>query len=186
VAANEASGACKRQNEGAAPRRGGAFVCSAGGARTLKKGALGGRGSVTRVWKTEQATAVGGDPGGRGPRQNHKHSTIPWALLGHRGREGDLPIGSERDTSRSETGDNGGEFDPGSGSTLAACLMHASRTGWPSGHLRGGRVRTTWAICRLVGDSFRKREVIPHELVSRVGEMRKGSQDSPDEEPASD
>ena len=23
----------------------------------------------------------------------------------------------------------GGEFDPGSGSTLAACLMHASRTG---------------------------------------------------------
>ena len=24
---------------------------------------------------------------------------------------------------------HGGEFDPGSGSTLAACLMHASRTG---------------------------------------------------------
>ena len=24
---------------------------------------------------------------------------------------------------------DGGEFDPGSGSTLAACLMHASRTG---------------------------------------------------------
>jgi hypothetical protein len=34
--------------------------------------------------------------------------------------------------------DIGGEFDPGSGSTLAACLMHASRT-WP---LRGCAWRT--------------------------------------------
>lgn len=80
----------------------------------------------------------------------------------------------------------GGEFDPGSGSTLAACLMHASRTGSSSEDLRGGRVRTTWAICRRVGDSSRKREVIPHERIDRVGPMRKGSSDSPDEEPASD
>ena len=33
----------------------------------------------------------------------------------------------------SETLNIGGEFDPGSGSTLAACLMHASRTGWRFG-----------------------------------------------------
>lgn len=33
----------------------------------------------------------------------------------------------------------GGEFDPGSGSTLAACLMHASRTERPSGrHVADG------------------------------------------------
>jgi hypothetical protein len=56
----------------------------------------------------------------------------------------------------------GGEFDPGSGSTLAACLMHASRTGLPSGDNRGGRVRNTWAICPEVGGSPRKRGVIPH------------------------
>ena len=68
----------------------------------------------------------------------------------------------------------GGEFDPGSGSTLAACLMHASRTGWPSGCLRGGRVRNTWATCPLVGASPRKRGVIPHTLAARVGVVRKG------------
>ena len=68
----------------------------------------------------------------------------------------------------------GGEFDPGSGSTLAACLMHASRTGRLSGRARGGRVRNTWAICPGEGDSFRKREVIPHVLGDRVGSPRKG------------
>ena len=69
----------------------------------------------------------------------------------------------------------GGEFDPGSGSTLAACLMHASRTGCPSGHLRGGRVRNTWVTCPLVGASLRKRRVIPHKLASRVGGVRKAA-----------
>jgi hypothetical protein len=121
------------------------------------------------VWKTEQAWI--GDGSGR--KNVHRERGAPRGTA-----EGVRPGGSP--------GDTGGEFDPGSGSTLAACLMHASRTGWPSGHLRGGRVRTTWAICRRVGDSFRKREVIPHELVSRVGDMRKGSQESPDEEPAPD
>ncbi len=64
---------------------------------------------------------------------------------------------------------SGGEFDPGSGSTLAACLMHASRTGLPSGGSRGGRVRNTWAICPAVGASRRKRRVIPHGVPDRVG-----------------
>ena len=55
----------------------------------------------------------------------------------------------------------GGEFDPGSGSTLAACLMHASRTGLPSGGSRGGRVRSTWATCPGAGDSRGKPRAIP-------------------------
>jgi hypothetical protein len=61
----------------------------------------------------------------------------------------------------------GGEFDPGSGSTLAACLMHASRARTLSGVLRGGRVRNTWATCPGVGDSRGKPRVIPHTFGSR-------------------
>ena len=61
----------------------------------------------------------------------------------------------------------GGEFDPGSGSTLAACLMHASRARTLSGVLRGGRVRNTWATCPGVGDSRGKPRVIPHTFTTR-------------------
>jgi hypothetical protein len=57
-----------------------------------------------------------------------------------------------------------GEFDPGSGTTLAACLMHASRTGAASAVDRGGRVRNTWATHPSVGDNGGKPLVIPHEL----------------------
>ena len=67
----------------------------------------------------------------------------------------------------------GGEFDPGSGSTLAACLMHASRARALSGVLRGGRVRNTWATCPGVGDSRGKPRVIPHTLLLQSGGARK-------------
>ena len=67
----------------------------------------------------------------------------------------------------------GGEFDPGSGSTLAACLMHASRARTLSGVLRGGRVRNTWATCPGVGDSRGKPRVIPHTLRLQPGGARK-------------
>ncbi len=67
----------------------------------------------------------------------------------------------------------GGEFDPGSGSTLAACLMHASRARTPSGVLRGGRVRNTWATCPGVGDSRGKPRVIPHTVLLQPGGVRK-------------
>jgi hypothetical protein len=55
-----------------------------------------------------------------------------------------------------------GEFDPGSGRTLAACLTHASRTmklfrGWISGE----RVSNTWAICPALRDKPWKRGLIP-------------------------
>jgi hypothetical protein len=69
----------------------------------------------------------------------------------------------------------GGEFDPGSGSTLAACLMHASRARTLSGVLRGGRVRNTWATCPGVGDSRGKPRVIPHTLLLQPGGARKGA-----------
>jgi hypothetical protein len=72
-------------------------------------------------------------------------------------------------------GSIGGEFDPGSGSTLAACLMHASRARTLSGVLRGGRVRNTWATCPGVGDSRGKPRVIPHTFGSRQGISKKGS-----------
>ena len=58
-----------------------------------------------------------------------------------------------------------GEFDPGSGRTLAACLTHASRTGRlkacfyePSGK----RVSNAWATCRKDGDNIPKGVLIPN------------------------
>src|SRR5919205_1315163 len=54
-----------------------------------------------------------------------------------------------------------GEFDPGSGQTLAAHLRHASRTRelrLPS----GGRVSNTWATCPAVGDTRGKPRLRPH------------------------
>ena len=58
-----------------------------------------------------------------------------------------------------------GEFDPGSGRTLAACLTHASRARkflreFPS----GGRVSNTWATCLIEGDSLPKGRLIPHKV----------------------
>jgi hypothetical protein len=41
-----------------------------------------------------------------------------------------------------------GEFDPGSGRTLAACLIHASRAVRPfRGYTSGERVSNTWVTC---------------------------------------
>ena len=57
-----------------------------------------------------------------------------------------------------------GEFDPGSGRTLAACLTHASRTG----HLRvvsGERVSNTWVICPVLRDKPGKLGLIPDRTV---------------------
>ena len=58
-----------------------------------------------------------------------------------------------------------GEFDPGSGRTLAACLTHASRTGRlkacfyePSGK----RVSNAWATYRKDGDNIPKGVLIPN------------------------
>ena len=81
----------------------------------------------------------------------------------------------------------GGEFDPGSGSTLAACLMHASRAGSASADSRGGRVRSAWATCPGAGGSRRKRRVIPRTLGPLWGDRGKAAFGrSPREGPAAD
>ncbi len=58
--------------------------------------------------------------------------------------------------------DINGEFDPGSGRMLAACLTHASRTvkgacPWISGE----RVSNTWATCPSLWDNSGKPGLIP-------------------------
>ena len=59
-----------------------------------------------------------------------------------------------------------GEFDPGSGRTLAAGLIHASRTGWSSNTLvSGARVRNAYATYLLLGDSPKKFGLIPHNII---------------------
>src|ERR1700751_4970440 len=65
-----------------------------------------------------------------------------------------------------------GEFDPGSGLTLAARIMHVSRTrasfsqerGVPSGE----RVSNTWATFPIAGDNTGKPLLIPHVVTGRM------------------
>ena len=55
-----------------------------------------------------------------------------------------------------------GEFDPGSGRTLAACLTHASRTVRPFwGYTSGERVSNTWVTCLKLWDKPGKLGLIP-------------------------
>ena len=58
------------------------------------------------------------------------------------------------------------EFDPGSESTLAARLTHASRTRKreQSRKYSGVRVSNTWVIYPLVGNNAGKPALIPHKL----------------------
>ena len=67
------------------------------------------------------------------------------------------PINFDREKSYNE------EFDPGSGRTLAACLMHASRT-----VVFGRQWRTAEehvGTCPRVGDNAPKGTLIPHTLL---------------------
>ena|GEM_PF-3167626 len=55
-----------------------------------------------------------------------------------------------------------GEFDPGSGRTLAACLTHASRTvKGACSRISGERVSNTWATCPRLWDNSSKEALIP-------------------------
>ena len=62
-----------------------------------------------------------------------------------------------------------GEFDPGSGRTLAACLTHASRTvnllRWG---ISGERVSNTWATCPQLWDNSKKLGLIPDMTAGRM------------------
>jgi hypothetical protein len=63
-----------------------------------------------------------------------------------------------------------GEFDPGSGRTLAACLTHASRTVRPfRGYTSGERVSNTWVTCPLLWDKPGKLGLIPDMTCSCMG-----------------
>ena len=63
-----------------------------------------------------------------------------------------------------------GEFDSGSGRTLAACLTHASRT---ESALRsdssGERVSNTWVICPALWDKPGKLGLIPDRTTACMG-----------------
>ena len=49
------------------------------------------------------------------------------------------------------------EFDSGSGRTLAACLIHASRAGVPlRGYASGGRVSNAWITCPVLANTDEK------------------------------
>jgi hypothetical protein len=63
-----------------------------------------------------------------------------------------------------------GEFDPGSGRTLAACLTHASRTERPfRGYSSGERVSNTWVICPALRDKLGKLGLIPDRTTACMG-----------------
>ena len=76
-----------------------------------------------------------------------------------------------------------GEFDPGSGRTLAACLTHASRAGFFRERLRsiltgpsGERVSNTWVTCPRDRDNSSKGLLIPDNLLESHGSGSKGWQ----------
>ena len=63
-----------------------------------------------------------------------------------------------------------GEFDPGSGRTLAACLTHASRAVRPfRGYTSGERVSNTWVTCPQLWDKPGKLGLIPDMIWPRMG-----------------
>ena len=62
-----------------------------------------------------------------------------------------------------------GEFDPGSGRTLAACLTHASRAVRPfRGYTSGERVSNTWVTCPPLWDKPGKLGLIPDRTTDRM------------------
>ena len=62
-----------------------------------------------------------------------------------------------------------GEFDPGSGRTLAACLTHASRAVRPfRGYTSGERVSNTWVTCPQLWDKPGKLGLIPDMTTCRM------------------
>ena len=155
---------------------------AARGGVLLREGADAGCGSI-RLAQQQQVSQRSAWPSHAAPVSGASDRDRAGAILRNH-----MGLGNESWTLRGHRpyGVIGGEFDPGSGSTLAACLMHASRARTLSGVLRGGRVRNTWATCPGVGDSRGKPRVIPHTLRLQPGGARKTRHASPLEGPAAD
>src|SRR3954454_23938523 len=67
-----------------------------------------------------------------------------------------------------------GEFDPGSGRTLAACLTHASRAErLLREYSSGERVSNTWVICPGHRNNQWKRWLMPDEVPAPRGSVPK-------------
>jgi hypothetical protein len=67
-----------------------------------------------------------------------------------------------------------GEFDPGSGRTLAACLTHASRAErLLREYSSGERVSNTWVICPGHRNNQWKRWLMPDEVPALRGSVPK-------------
>jgi hypothetical protein len=100
-------------------------------------------------------------------------------------RENDLSLLIRLETGRRSAGPSGrtgrsisqavlGEFDPGSGRTLAACLTHASRAERPlRGYSSGERVSNTWVICPGHRNNRWKRRLMPDEVPALRGSVPK-------------
>ena len=68
------------------------------------------------------------------------------------------------------------EFDPGSGWTLAACLIHASRAdGALRGFISGGRVSNAWITCLSLADTGEKSSLIRDTVLFSHGSGKKDS-----------
>src|ERR687897_3093601 len=79
-----------------------------------------------------------------------------------------------------------GEFDPGSGRTLAACLTHASRAVRPlRGYTSGERVSNTWVTCPQLWDKPGKPGLIPDTTRGRMVCVWKGFRPGMDSRPIS-
>src|SRR5690242_11391124 len=67
-----------------------------------------------------------------------------------------------------------GEFDPGSGRTLAACLTHASRAERPlRWYSSGERVSNTWVICPGHRNNPWKRGLMPDDVPALRGQYQR-------------
>jgi hypothetical protein len=85
-----------------------------------------------------------------------------------------------------DVSDLDGEFDPGSGRTLAACLTHASRAERPlRGHSSGERVSNTWVTCPWLWDNPGKPRLIPDTTRDRMVYVWKGFWPGMDSRPIS-
>src|SRR3954447_25342627 len=98
---------------------------------------------------------------------NYRSDVMPGQNGPARGRSTDVTAWARRLRGHSNIN---GEFDPGSGRTLAACLTHASRANL---RVSGERVSNTWATCPELWDNPGKPGLIPDMTPTDIGRCGK-------------